>query len=207
MSMFPNTDKTKTPYKFSRKQVSGLLKKYLPMLKMQAGDAYDVLAFTFKFYDNMRAKTFTTRFVIVHRHADGAILIYEDRKNMWGGTRFEYFNVDGRNSRVDVCETLTDFEEFVARISYDAERHVSIQSELTQVPLEYASICDKPVKDANGEYIRLPLTTLNGTYKHKKGDFERYSARMQERWEKYWDAAQILLDMNPALDPFYLGIA
>jgi len=201
MAMFPNTDKTKTPYKFSKKQITGLLKKYLPSLKMQEGDTYSVLVFTFQF-DGHFHRNYTTRYVIVHRHIDGAVLIFEDNHNLWGGASFALFGLDGECKYVDVCESFDDFEGFLMQFSDNLENHIFNTSNLTQVPLEYASNSDKPIKDFNGDYIRLPISTLDGSYKHKRGDFAKYSERIEARWEKYKEVAEKLLDMNPALSPF-----
>ena len=201
MAMFSNTDKTKTPYKFKKEQVTGLLKKYLPSLKMQEGDTYSVLVYTFQF-DGRFHRDCITRYVIVHRHIDGAVLIFEDNYNRWGGASFSLFDLDGECSSVDVCESFDDFEGFLMQFSDNLENHTFNMSNLTQVPLEYASASDKPIKDFNGEYIRLPISTLDGSYKHKKGDFAKYSERIRARWEKYKEVAEKLLDMNPALSPF-----
>lgn len=201
MAMFSNTDKTKTPYKFSKEQVTGLLKKYLPSLKMQEGDAYSVLVYTFQF-DGQTHRNYTTRYVIVHRHIDGAVLILEDCRNMWGGASFSWFGLDGKCSSVNVCESFDDFEEFLVLFSGNLEKHIFHTSNLRQVPLEYASKYDKPIKDFNGGYIRLPISTLDGSYKYKTGDFAKYSARIRARWEKYKELAEKLVDMNPTISRF-----
>lgn len=140
----------KKPYKFSKKRVNALLKEYLPELKMQPGEIMDILVFTLDFEGKFKREMCTTRYVIVHRHSDGAVLIWENYRNNWCGLGFKRFSKDAINSRVKTCWSIKDFEEFLCAISCNLQGHVFGTTNLTQVPMEYACINDKPILDEDG---------------------------------------------------------
>lgn len=196
----------KHPYKFSKKRVNALLKEYLPELKMQPGEIMDILVFTLDFEGKFKREMCTTRYVIVHRHSDGAVLIWENYRNNWGGLGFKRFSKDAINSRVKTCWSIKDFEEFLCAISCNLQGHVFGTTNLTQVPMEYACINDKPILDEDGVYIRLPFTTLDGNYVYKKGDYETCAAKIRSFGYRYKIACDTLLAMNPGLDELDLAI-